>query len=279
MVVAAAAEGDPIVPAANEPPASGPDRLIRRIHRTGLLSLFAILALLPHTGQAARPLVVAVAANFAPAMEEIGALFTRESAIPVQTTVSSSGRLYAQISNRAPFDIFFSADSRRPQLLFQQGLCERPEVYVRGRVVLWSRDRDLCAGAGNWQDLLKTGAGRTGIPNPELAPYGEAARQALIRAGLWDRLQERLVFAANVARSFQYAATGATRLSFISASLATTAAGTGGCFLPLDEAKPVAQAVCVVSASKNREAARALVRFLHRNPAASTLERYGYERP
>ncbi|HEB51064.1 MAG TPA: molybdate ABC transporter substrate-binding protein [Desulfobulbus sp.] len=238
--------------------------------------IFCILVVLSATTARAAPgLLVAVAANFAPAMEEIGARFTGETGIPVRTTVSSSGRLYAQIMNRAPFALFFSADTRRPELLYQQGYCERPRVYVRGRVVLWSRDRGLCDGTGDWRRLVTGSRDGIGIPNPELAPYGASARQALVDAGLWQQVRDRLVFAANVGQSFQYAAIGATGVSFVSGSLAAT--GSEGCFLPVPVAQPVAQSACVVRDSADRDAARALLRYLRRNAATAILERYGYE--
>ncbi len=245
------------------------------LHILVLLACLAVPAASAVAGTG-RPLLVAVAANFAPAMAEIGARFTGRTGIPVQTTVSSSGRLYAQIRNRAPFSLFLSADTRRPQLLFEQGFCRRPEVYVRGRTVLWSRDPKQCRRAGDWKRLVASAA-RTGIPNPELAPYGAAARQALVSSGLWEKVAGRLVYGANVAQSFQYAASGATTVSFISRSLAATATGAGGCFLPVPEAEAVAQAACVITTSPAGDAALALLRFLRRD-SSEILARYGYSR-
>ncbi len=244
-----------------------------------LLALaFGIVLLQAGSGRAAPSLLVAVAANFAPAMEEIGRIFADRTGITVQTTVSSSGRLYAQIRNSAPFDLFLSADTRRPGLLFDQGFCERPRVYVRGQVVLWSRDRTLCERAGDWRRLVADSRAGIGIPKPDLAPYGDAARQALAVTGLAQRVRPRLVFAANVGQAFQYAATGATEISFVSRSLAATAAGVRGCFLPVPQAGTVAQAACVVTTSKRRAAARALLDFLARDPATAILARHGYEK-
>ncbi len=248
--------------------------------RLTLIRVACLFLLLPGwagISRAEEPLTVAVAANFAPALEKISKKFTLATGIPVRVSVSSSGRLYAQIRNGAPFDLFFSADQKRPTRLFKEGRCEQPVVYVNGSVVLWSRTSEVCSQAGTWQNAVKgTGPGKIGLANPELAPYGMVTRTALLKEKLWKRVQDRLVFGNNVAQAFQYAATGATNFSFIALSLALTSRGEKGCFLPVPEAGPVAQSVCLVRSSTNRPAAEQLLTFMSSPEATTVLEQYGY---
>ncbi|NOQ45652.1 MAG: molybdate ABC transporter substrate-binding protein [Desulfobulbaceae bacterium] len=245
-----------------------------------LLCYFCFMLGFPGNSPADSGLTVAVAANFAPAMEEISELFTRKTNIPVQVTFSSSGRLYAHIRSGAPFDLFFSADKKRPAMLFEEGHCKQPVEYVRGSVVLWSRNIALCAEAGSWQSTVSgSGLRKIGITNPELAPYGAAAKEALVEEKLWNVVQDRLVFGANVGQSFQYAATGAADASFIALSLAHTSTGNKGCFLSVPEAGPVAQSACIVCATKNRAAAEEFLTFMASDETRVILLRYGYTEP
>ncbi len=251
-------------------------------YKKGLLVFFFCFCLQPTCSEESRAqgqLTIAVAANFAPALEKISKNFTRSTDIPVQVSVSSSGRLYTQIRNGAPFDLFFSADTKRPQLLFTEGRCEQPEVYVNGLVVLWSRDADTCRETGSWQEAVKgPGLNKIGMANPELAPYGAVAKNALLAEKLWNPAQDRLVFGNNVAQAFQYAATGAADASFIALSLAHTTKGEQGCFLPVPEAEPVAQSVCLVENSTNKMAARKFLSFLSSKEIKAILFfQYGYK--
>ena len=229
---------------------------------------------------ASENLTVAVAANFAPAMEELTAQFAKETGGSVQMTVSSTGRLYAQIRNGAPFDLFFAADTKRPNLLYQEGRCEQPMEYVRGRVVLWSRDNRVCAEHDTWQQVV---AGqdlkRIGMANPELAPYGDVVRKVLVAGQLMDKVESRLVFAANVSQSFQYAATGATGGSFIALSLARTPIGEKGCTIQVPEAELVSQGVCLVIAPVMKKAAGEFLSFVQSDRAKAVLDRFGYQLP
>lgn len=244
------------------------------------LYIFCLFVGFPGNCLAGTRLTVAVAANFAPAMEEISGLFTRKTGIPVLVTISSSGKFYTQIRSGAPFDLFFSADRKRPDLLFEEGYCDEPVEYVRGRVVLWSRDTALCTESAGWQGVVRgLGLKKIGMANPELAPYGAAAREALVEENLWYPVQKRLVFGNNVGQTFQYAATGVVDASFIALSLAHTANGNKGCFLPVPETKPVSQGACIIRATKNRNAAEDMLKFMASDETKAILVQYGYEKP
>ena len=98
----------------------------------------------------AESLKAAVAANFIEPFNEIAAVFEKETNVKVDATFSSSGNLYAQIINGAPYDLFLSADEERPAALFQKGIATKPFVYAVGRVVLWGKEKNFC-GDHDWQ--------------------------------------------------------------------------------------------------------------------------------
>ncbi|MDH4322068.1 MAG: molybdate ABC transporter substrate-binding protein, partial [Desulfobulbaceae bacterium] len=109
-----------------------------------------LLALLLSAATAsATTISVAVATNFLRPLAQLAALFTKETGIDLQYSGSSSGKLYAQIKNGAPYDLFLAADDQRPELLHAAGLAEAPRVYARGEVVLWTRDTKIAA--ADWQ--------------------------------------------------------------------------------------------------------------------------------
>ena len=225
----------------------------------------------------AKTLTVAVAANFAPAMEELAQLFTTTSGIPVRVTVSSTGRLFAQIKNGAPYDLFFSADMERPEKLAAEGRCDSVREYARGAVVLWTRNNTLCEDAATWVELLTLpGVNRIGQANPKLAPYGMVVERALRVAGLHSRVESRLVYGANVGQAFQYGTSGATDVAFIAASLTNTSQGQKGCYLPVDTAELVSQGACLVTNSLQRASAQLFFGFLFSADGSGVLKRYGY---
>jgi ABC-type molybdate transport system, periplasmic component len=99
-------------------------------------------------------LLVAVAANFILPSGELTEMFKDRTGIAVEATYASTGKLFGQIVNGAPYDVFFAADEKRPNLLDKQGLCDKPFVYARGQVVVWTANKALC-GAANWQTVVK----------------------------------------------------------------------------------------------------------------------------
>ncbi len=180
-------------------------------------------------------LQAAVAANFIMPFQEIAAAFEKQTGIKVEMTVASTGNLYAQTINGAPYDIFLSADEKTPERLLEKGLGEKPLIYATGRVVLWGEGK-IC-GARGWKEALrKEGVRRIALANPEFAPYGAAAETALKKSSLWSEMNGRLVMAQNVGQSFQYAVTGGTDGSFCSLSSALSEAGAKGCRYAIDEA-------------------------------------------
>lgn len=242
------------------------------------LSIFVLCILLvsPCPCSARDEIRAAVAANFISPFNEISALFETASGIRVEPVFSSTGKLHAQIIEGAPYDVFLSADAKRPNELYQKGLSKKPFVYARGEVVLWTSRRELC-GAGDWKALLaRRDVKRVAIANVETSPYGTASMLALKKAGLWDGIQARLVFPQDLAQAFQYAFTGSVDTGFCALSFALSEQGRQGCYLLVRDAPEVVQEACVLSRTSKKEAAERFAAFLVSPEAKSVKEKYGY---
>ncbi len=240
------------------------------------LCIVTLIVLCPAFTHAADSLKAAVAANFMIPFKEIAAAFEAETKIRVEPTYSSTGSLYGQIINGAPYDVFLSADEKTPQSLFEKGAAEKPMLYATGRVVLWGSGKDFC-GAKTWQDALKrTGTKKIAIANPVTAPYGAAAEAALKKAGLWAETEGHLVTAQNVGQSFQYAVTGGTDGSFCALSSALSEQGSKGCHYLIDEAPPIRQAACLLTRTAAKSDASRLLKYLDSPKALEIKKRYGY---
>lgn len=156
----------------------------------------------------AATVTVAVASNFADTAESIAREFEQSTQHDVVLVRGSSGKLFAQIVNDAPIDLFLSADRERPERLLQSDNRSLDDafIYAIGELVIWSRDP--AANGLDCSNFLQTTRGKIALANPRLAPYGRAARQFLEQASLWERLQPQLVFGENIAQALQFVASG-----------------------------------------------------------------------
>jgi molybdate transport system substrate-binding protein len=251
-------------------------------HSCGLRGVVGVSILLaaflwwPSPGAAADGLRIAVAANFIQATQELTRDFEKQTGLKVEATFASSGSLYAQIVSGAPYDLFLSADEERPARLHREGFSDKPFVYARGRVVLWSARKDFCR-AGEWrQALADPGVRRIAIANPETAPYGTAAREALQKAALWDSGQAERVIAQTIAQAFQYASTEAVDGAFCAFSSVLSEPGRKGCHYEVPEAPEIIQSACILKQAKDRAGAERFAAFLLSAPAAAVKAKYGY---
>lgn len=219
---------------------------------------------------------VAVAANFISAFKDMAADFEAKTKIKVEGTFSSTGNLYSQITNGAPYDLFLSADEERPAKLNKEGAADAPFIYAKGQAILWSANKDFCK-AKTWQDALKNEqVKKIAIANTQTAPYGAAAKKALEKSGMWDSLQTKLVNAQDIAQSFQYASTSAVDAGFCAMSATVSAEGKKGCFFVINEAPEIIQSACLLKRTTNRAAVEKFVEFLN-SPAAKEIKiKYGY---
>ena len=244
---------------------------------------FALLAMLASVSTRGDGLKIAVASNFAAPAREITSLFSEQSGHEVSVHVASSGHLYAQIVNGAPFDVFLSADVRRPERLEQESLVAPGSrfTYAIGQLLIWSRNPDL-VGKSCADSLHQLGRGKLAIANPRLAPYGAAAKQYLEKHALWSAVQPNLVLGQNIAQTFQYAASGNATIALIStAQLAVANDFDTTCverISALDHDAIRQQAVQLESAA-NPEVATRFLEFLRTAESHAIISTYGYLLP
>jgi molybdate transport system substrate-binding protein len=246
---------------------------------------FIVLLLLPFAFSIsdAELLTIAVASNFSRTAHEIAARYEEASGNPVRITTASTGKLYAQIDNGAPFDILLAADVEHPMLLERSGMgvAGSRYTYAIGGLVLWSRSNKLVAD-GCRAALDKLGSEKLAIANPATAPYGAAAMEFLQAANLWDTVQTNLVFGENIAQSLHFVVSGNASLGLIARSQAIDKrlpASTCQWLVPATMHSPLEhQAILLRRAEKNAVAAEFLG-FLRGSAARQIVSEHGYAVP
>jgi molybdate transport system substrate-binding protein len=223
-------------------------------------------------------LLVGAASDLAAAMPALIAAFETETGIRSQVTLGSSGQLAHQILYGAPIDAFVSADRGWIALLDEAGRLDpgSERLYAYGRLVLLARGdalppRDLSA-------LRDASMRRIAMANPEHAPYGAAAREALTSVGLWEELQPRLVIAENVRQAQQFVETGSVDVALTAWSLVDSQA-TNWTLVPEALHTPLAQTAAAVAGRDRVAQAREFVRFMAGPAAAEILGRYNFVLP
>lgn len=220
---------------------------------------------------------VAAASDLQTALPALIERYRRDHPIDVQPAFGASGQLAAQIRQGAPFDLFLSAN-----LAFVQGLAAdgtiRPETvrpYTRGTLVLAVHPASGGSIAG-LADLARPEIKKIALANPDFAPYGKAARQALERAGLWEPLAEKLVRAETVRQALQFVETGNAEAGLVGRAIAAEPAVR---ILAVDPAlyDPIIQGLGVVAASAHAEEARAFADFLASADGQAILAGFGFQ--
>lgn len=232
----------------------------------------------------AQTLMVAAASDLATTIEELAAAFARQ--VPgarVKTSLGASGNLFAQVKNGAPFDIFMSADMAYPARLAKEGAADGAtlQAYAVGRVVLWTVDRrfDL---SGGLRVLIDARLVRVAIANPDVAPYGHAARAALQAHGYWDAVKDKLVIGENIAQAAQFVQTGNAQLGVVSYStvLGPRMKGVGSYYLiPDDRVAPIEQGAIVTRKGQGNPLSGRFMQFLQSPAAREILLRHGFSIP
>ncbi|MBR9792505.1 MAG: molybdate ABC transporter substrate-binding protein [Gammaproteobacteria bacterium] len=219
---------------------------------------------------AAPSINVAVAANFAAPLQKLLPEFEAASGITVRVSVGSSGALFAQIQHGAPYDLFLSADSKRPQALVASGRVQRSAVqtYAVGHLALVGNIDGL-------SDPRLTAVGtRVAIAEPDIAPYGRAAKQLLEQLRLWETLASRLIRGTNIQQTLQFWQTGNVDVAFIAASQCVIYQLT--CQRLPDNYAPIIQQLAVTGQGESAEAAKQLAAFLRSPQVQSQLAEAGY---
>lgn len=252
-----------------------------------VLWLFALALARPLFAQEARkPLIVAAAADLKFALDEVLAAFAKaHPEHEAKVTYGSSGTLFAQIDNGAPFDLFLSADARFPRQLIERGKAEKDSLflYAIGHLVVWTpKDSPLDVQGLGIKSLLEPKARKIAIANPEVAPYGAAAVAALKSLGVYEQVSGKLVLGDNVAQAAHFAQSGAADAGVISLSLALSPkmrdAGKHW-DVPIDAYPKLEQAGVIRAKAANRPGAAALRAFLAGPAATEILKRYGFALP
>ncbi len=224
-------------------------------------------------------LTVSAAADLTPAFEELGELFRNESGIKVTFNFGSTGQLTQQIEQGAPVDLLAAANVSFVEELERENLIlpDTKALYAQGRITLWTRE-DSPIKLERVEDLAKPEVQRIAIANPEHAPYGEAARQALQSAGIWERVSSRLVFGENISQTLQYAETGNVDAAIVALSLSVNS--TGRWVLISDQLhKPLNQALAVIRGTRHEPEARRFASFINSAQGRPIMRKYGFILP
>ncbi len=237
---------------------------------------FASAALLIAVGGVrAAEVKVAVAANFTEAAKDIGAAFEKATGHKAVFSFGSTGQLYTQITQGAPFEVFLAADQARPKKAVDEGLAvpESLFTYATGRIVLFSKDKDLVKGADT---LKQAGFDKIAIANPVTAPYGAAAVEAMKKLGVYEALKPKIVQGNNIAQTYQFVETGNAEIGFVALSQVANHDEGSRWIVPDSAYRAIAQDAVLLKTGAGNEAAAAFVKFLRSDDAKAVKQKYGY---
>lgn len=226
-------------------------------------------------------LTIAAASDLQTVFPHLVSGFERATGMKATVTFGSSGSFFAQIQNGAPYDLYFSADIDYPRRLGKSGHADPATLYeyATGRIVLWTRKDSGIDVASGLSVLRDARVRRIAIANPTVAPYGRAAVAALRSQQLNDAVRMKLVQGDNIAQAAQLADSGNADVAIIAHSVAMgPALGSSGAFaeIPASAHPPIEQGAIVITASKNRAAARRFLAYVKGAEAQATLQQFGF---
>lgn len=246
---------------------------MKALFRSAALALVLGMAALPAKAEEA---LIAVAANFTAAANELGAAFAQATDHTVKFSFGATGQLYTQITQGAPFEAFLAADAERPELAEAagHGVPGTRFTYAVGKLVLWSADPALVDAEGA---VLETGSfRRLAIANPATAPYGAAAVEAMKALGVYDALESKIVQGSNISQAHQFVATGNAQLGFIALAQVVESKAGSRWVVPQELHAPIVQDAILLKKGEANPAARAFIEFLRSPEAMAIIERFGY---
>ncbi len=233
----------------------------------------------------AAEVTVAAASDLNFAFKEIVADFEKKSGNTVKLSLGSSGNFFAQISNGAPFDVFFSADIGYPKKLEEAGLTEPGTLYMYavGRIVVWvPKDSPIDVASLGIKALQHPSVKKIAIANPKHAPYGRAAVVAMEHYKIYEAVKDKLVLGENISQTAQFVQTGGADIGVIALSLAVAPAmkETGTYWeVPLEAHPKLEQGAVVLKTAKDSKAVRAFLDYIKSPDGAGVFRRYGFSLP
>ncbi len=226
-------------------------------------------------------LKVAAAADLAFAFKDIGDAYKKKTGQAVTFSFGSTGLLAKQIAEGAPFDVFAAANMTFADDAVASGACagDSKTLYATGRIVLWSKAG--MAPPTSVADLADARWVKIAIANPEHAPYGRAAKDAMTKAGVWDKVQGRVVYGENVQQTLQFAQSGNVEVAIVALSLATVTEGGAFTTIPAEAHGRIDQALvaCKGKGIAPSESARRFVAFVGTEDGRAVMRRYGFLLP
>lgn len=244
-----------------------------------LILFFAVPVFTPGAMADEKKITVAAASDLTFALKEIAAGFEKETGAKVVISFGSTGMLAEQIRQGAPFDIFFAADVKYMDGLEKDGFVipDTVEFYAQGRIVL-AVNRSSGIKAADLADLRRPEIRHIAIANPDHAPYGKAAMEALKARGLWEGVKDKLVYGENIRQTLQYIQTNNAQAGIVALSVADVPEIT---YKAIDPSlhNPINQAAGVIKSTKEAGTARDFIRYVNGRNGRLIMKKYGFMLP
>ncbi len=262
-----------------------PSNALKSFRRACLAACCGVL-LTATVARAAESVSIAAAADLAYCLEDINTAFKKSHPdVDLKVASGSSGNFATQIKNGAPFEVFLSADASFPRDLIKAGFADEStfSIYAVGKIVLWTSTPDKVDVTKGF-DLLRDSDGpvkKLAVANPDHAPYGRAAKEALVHEKLWDAVQPRVVLGENIAQAAQFVETGNADAGFVALSLVLSPklAKVGKWWeVPADTYNKLEQGVVLTKPGMSNPLARAYIDFLKTDEARAIFDRYGFKK-
>lgn len=221
---------------------------------------------------------VAVAANLQGVIKVLQADFEQKTKIKIEPIIGASGNLSNQIKNGAPFDVFLSADMNFPEQLSKSGYTSsKPVVYALGSLIICSNQN---LNLNNWEALLQSNSvQKIALANSETAPYGQAAKEVLVRKNLLQKLQSKIVYGESISQINIYITTGVAQIGFTTEALITDVAGKQKLYwhkINQTDYQPIKQGVVILKHAKNNPYAQQFFKYMQSAAAKNILKKNGY---